>query len=161
MLEKETFNNLIWEPSCGEGHLSKVLEDHGYEVISTDLIDRGYGKGGVDFLEVKLDEKFKGDIITNPPYKLCKSFVEKALDIIDDGYRVAMFLKLTFMESKDRRTLFDTQPPETIWVSTSRLQCAKNGDFSTYKNGTGTAVAYAWYIWQKGNKNPPVVRWFN
>lgn len=46
LLEKEEFSNNIWECACGEGHISKVLEQNGYEVLSTDLIDRGYGTGG-------------------------------------------------------------------------------------------------------------------
>lgn len=40
------FNNDIWECSCGEGHLSKRLEELGYTVYSSDLIDRGFGTGG-------------------------------------------------------------------------------------------------------------------
>ena len=47
----ETFSKDILEPCCGEGHIAKVLEAHGYNVESMDLIDRGYGKGGVDFLK--------------------------------------------------------------------------------------------------------------
>lgn len=62
-----TFDKPIWECSCGEGHLSERLKEFGYEVYSTDLIDRGYGEGGIDFL--KCDKKWNGDILTNPPYK--------------------------------------------------------------------------------------------
>ena len=40
----------IWEPCCGTGDISIVLQRHGREVVSTDLIDRGYGQGGADFL---------------------------------------------------------------------------------------------------------------
>lgn len=72
-----------------------------------------------------------------------------------------MFLKLTFLESKSRRELFDKTPFETLYVSSSRLQCAKNGDFETYKSGTGTAVAYGWYIWRKGFTGTPQIKWFN
>lgn len=50
LLEKENFSDLIWEPACGQGHLSKRLEQNGYEVLSTDLIDRGFGIAGVNFL---------------------------------------------------------------------------------------------------------------
>lgn len=109
LLEKETFSNNIWECACGEGHLSKVLERNGYNVLSTDLIDRGYGKGGVDFL--KCTEQFDGDIITNPPYKYAKEFVEKALELITNGHRVAMFLKIQFLETVSRRELFERTPP--------------------------------------------------
>lgn len=46
ILEKEQFSDKIWECACGAGHLSRVLEEHGYNVKSTDLVDRGYGLGG-------------------------------------------------------------------------------------------------------------------
>lgn len=45
--------NVIWEPACGCGNISKVLESQKYDVISTDLYDRGYGKSGIDFLQTK------------------------------------------------------------------------------------------------------------
>ena len=67
LLEIERFNPIVWECACGEGHLSKVLSERGYTVVSTDLVDRGYGTGGVDFM--KISAIFDGDIITNPPYK--------------------------------------------------------------------------------------------
>lgn len=109
LLEKETFDDFVWEPACGKGHLSEVLKKHGYIVKSTDLIDRGYGIGGIDFLSITTP--FNGDIITNPPYKYAQQFVEHALSLVPTGRRVAMFLKLTFLESKNRRELFDTNPP--------------------------------------------------
>ena len=96
------FSPYVWECACGEGHLSKVLEKRGYLVKSTDLIDRGYGKSGVDFL--KCETPFPGDIITNPPYKYAQQFVEKALSLVNNGHHVAMFLKLTFMEGKKGKT---------------------------------------------------------
>ena len=76
----------IWEPACGMGHLSKVLEDLGHNVLSTDLIDRGYGivNSDTDFLNGKYytHTKFDGDILTNPPYKYAKEFVETCYDFI-------------------------------------------------------------------------------
>ena len=45
LLSVETFEGSIWEPACGDGAISKVLLEAGHEVVSTDLIDRGYGAG--------------------------------------------------------------------------------------------------------------------
>lgn len=157
LLDLEQFDPLVWECACGEGHLSEVLENRGYIVRSTDLIDRGYGESGVDFLEQA--EPFIGDIITNPPYKYAQQFVEHALEIIPNGNRVAMFLKLQFLEGKARRKMFEKTPPKTIYVSTSRLRCAMNGEFEKYSKST--AVTYAWFIWEKGFTGSPVIRWFN
>lgn len=89
--------------------MAKVFDDRGYLVRATDLIDRGYGAGGVDFLQCT--EPFSGDIITNPPYKFAQQFVEKALSLVSDGHHVAMFLKLTFLEGKNRKALFEKSPP--------------------------------------------------
>ena len=152
----ETFTNPILEPSCGEGHISKQLIKHGYDVVSRDLVDRGFGEVK-DFLFFK-NEQWGGDIITNPPYSAAQEFVEQALSMIQEGHKVAMFLKLTFLEGKQRAKLFKENPPIRIWVSSSRLKCAKNGDFEQFKS---SATAYAWFIWEKGYKGYPEIRWFN
>ena len=158
LLAEERFSPVIWECACGEGHLSKVLEQHGFEVISTDLIYRGFGDPEpLDFLKETLDD-FEGDIITNPPYKYALQFVEQALNSVQPGRKVAMFLKLQFLEGKNRKEFFKENPPKAVYVSSSRLNCAKNGEFEKY---TSSAVAYAWFVWEKGFKGDPVIRWIN
>jgi len=159
LLEVEEFSDHIWECACGEGHLSEVLVKRGYNVRSTDLIDRGYGEGGLNFLTQS--ELFDGDIITNPPYKHATEFVYKALDIIPEGRKVAMFLKLQFLEGKKRKKLFLKHPPKVVYVSSSRLLCAKNGKFEQMRAGGGSAVAYAWFVWVKGFKGNTIVKWIN
>lgn len=159
LLELEDFNKNIWEPACGEGHLSKVLVESGYNVYSSDLIDRGYGEQ-FDFIN-GTSLQFNGDIITNPPYKLSVDFIKRSLDLIPTGNKVAMFLKIQFLEGKARKKLFKEYPPKVIWVSSSRITCAKNADFEKMKAGGGSAVAYAWFIWEKGYQGDTIVKWFN
>lgn len=60
----EEFKSPILEPSCGEGHISKRLAAHGYDVVSRDLVDRGFGEVA-DFLCADI-ENWEGDIVTNP-----------------------------------------------------------------------------------------------
>ena len=109
LCQLEQFSPNILEPACGEGHISKELIKAGYNVTSRDLIDRGYGEQA-DFLAID-NQEWQGDIVTNPPYKYAQEFVEKALFIIPDGHKVAMFLKLTFLEGQGRRQLFRAAPP--------------------------------------------------
>lgn len=158
LLELEQFSPVIWEPACGEGHISKVLQAHGYEVISTDLIYRGFGDPEpLDFLKESLED-FEGDIITNPPYKYALEFVEQALNSVQPGRKVAMFLKLQFLEGKSRKQFFSHNPPKVVYVSSSRLICAMNGEFSKYPS---SAVAYAWFVWEKGFQGDPIIKWIN
>ena len=165
LLDLENFSPYVWECACGEGHLSEVLKSRGYKVKSSDLVDRGYADTEViDFLKVKkadIKADFSRDIITNPPYKYAKDFVEHALDISMDGTKVAMFLKVQFLEGKARRKLFEKYPPKVIYVASSRLLCAKNGEFEKMRQGCGSAVAYAWFIWEKGYEGKTTICWFN
>lgn len=157
LCDLETFSPTVWECACGQGHLAEVLKNRGYNVISSDLVDRGYGYGNVDFL--KSTKPFDGDIITNPPYKYAQEFVEHGLDIVTEGHKVVMFLKVQFLEGKARREMFEKYPPRVVYVSSSRLRCAMNGDFEKYAKSN--AVAYAWFIWEKGFTGDTIVRWFN
>lgn len=160
LLEEERFSPVVWECACGEGHLSKVLMKHGYEVISTDLIYRGFGQQKpLDFLADSPPEGFDGDIITNPPYKYGMEFVRRALEVAKPGRKVAMFLKLQFLEGKQRKELFKESPPRTVYVSSSRLCCARNGDFASYEKSM--AIAYAWFVWEKDFRGGASISWIN
>lgn len=161
LLENERFNKYVWEVACGGGHISKVLQDNGYDVRSSDIINRGYPQTEIiDFLKVTKDDiknDYSRDIITNPPYKFAKEFVEQAMRISMDSCKIAMFLKLTFLEGKARKELFKQYPPEKVYVFSSRVCCGKNGEFNPLNN----AVAYAWFVWEKGFKGNPIIKWVN
>jgi len=153
LLEVEDFSNKIWEPACGEGHLSKRLKEHGKEVYSTDLVDRGFGDDFFDFL--KCNKRWSGDIITNPPYKYAKNFVEKALSLVDNGSKVAFFMKLTFLESKERKELFKEHPPKKVWVYSYRKSVSKGGG----EFDDSSAICFAWFVWKKGYRSDPKIGW--
>lgn len=139
---------------CRGGSIADVLEGYGHEVTGFDIVDRGWRNTSVqDFLTST--EAWKGDIVTNPPYKLAKDFVEKSLEIVEPGSKVAMLLKLTFLESQKRWPLFRDNPPLRVWVFRERQSCGPNGEF----DGSSSAVCYAWFIWSKGYKGSPEIRW--
>lgn len=169
----ETFKGIIWENAVGQGHLAKRLEELGHRVIGTDLIDRGYGTGGVDFL--KCDETLAPNIITNPPYKYAKEWVEHSLELLPDGGKLALFLPIQFLESDGRRDLFKNTPPKTVYVCVNRVLCGMNGDFTAKdKDGNilynkdntpkrmSSAKCYAWFVWVKGDyKGGTQLKWIN
>ena len=149
----ESFAESIWEPACGEGNLSKELELRGHGVLSTDLINRGYGSQ-LDFLQVRDTLVFCGDILTNPPYKFAEQFVQMSLRRVQDGSKVAMLFKLQFVESAKRLELFQKSPPKFIYVHSRRIQIWKNN-----KRSSGNALCYAWFVWEKGYKGETTLRW--
>ena len=154
LFKVESFDENIWECAGGGSHLANRMKQYGKYVWNTDIINRGGQDDIVDFLSCT--KKYKGDIITNPPYKYCTEFILKALELVEDGHKVAMFLKLTTLESQKRyEKIFKNYPPKTIYVYVKRIACYKNGNF----NSSESAVAYAWFVWVKGLKSDPVIKW--
>lgn len=138
------------------GHIRAVLVSHGYDVTATDLIYCGVDNiKQEDVFNIK---EFNGDIITNPPYKIALPILKHCLDIVPTGNKVAMFLKVLFLEGKECKKFFEEKPPKVIYVASGRLNCAKNGDFAKY---TSSAVAYAWFVFEKGYKGDTIVKWIN
>ena len=157
----EHFKGLIWEPAVGNGHLATQLKKK-YKVFCSDIIKRKYNCLEIDFLNLNKGIKnLPINIITNPPYEFAKNFIEQGLNIIADDYKICMFLKLTFCEGKKRKNLFLNNPPHTIYVSSTRIQVAKGGDFNYYKEKGGSAVCYAWFVWVKGYTGETILKWIN
>lgn len=149
----------VWECACGKGHISEVLKKYSYKVFSSDLIERGYGLGNIDFL--KADEVPYGveTIITNPPYKYASEFVTHALNIIPNDGMVIMYLKDRFLEGIKRyNNIFKNTPPRYVYCHVNRQKCAMNGDFKEYCENSGSQF-YIWVIWQKGYNGEPILRW--
>lgn len=160
LLDLENFSSHILEPSCGGGAISEILINRGYDVVSRDLYDYGFGESGIDFLKTECLPYRDCDIITNPPYSLSVEFVKHGMELLEDGRKMALFLNINFLVSKKRRKeVFDIIPPKKVWISSSRLMCAKNGDFDKYIGVR--AVNYCWFIWEKGYKGETVLGWFN
>jgi hypothetical protein len=157
LLEVEPFCGDVWECACGGGHLSEVLKKY-FKVRSSDIVNRGYEDTEIfDFLWMN-SETWLGNIITNPPYKFANEFIIKSLDIMYHGFKLALFLPIRFLEGKTRRLIFELTPPKTVWISSSRLRCGRNGDFSDI---TTNAMSFAWFVWQKGYKGETTLKWFN
>jgi hypothetical protein len=97
-------------------------------------------------------------IVTNPPYKYAQEFVEKALDIMTNGKLCCMLMKLTFLEGKKRFDMFKKYPPKHLLVFSNRINCALGGDFDKTP-ALGGAVAYGWYIWEKGYTGKTMIDW--
>ena len=156
LLEREKFFGDILEPCCGEGHISEVLKDYGYDVVSNDLIDRGYGEFNEDYL--KATELKATNVITNPPFKYAKEFIEKSLH--DTTGKVAMFCKIQLLEGVSRRKMFENTPLKTVYVFTKRQNPLRNGS-PVDENGKkwASTMCFAWFVWEHGYEGKPSIEW--
>ena len=123
----------------------------GVEVISTDLVDRGYGRGGHDFLA---DHVTLADhIITNPPYGpargLAAKFVEHALTRIRSGGTVCMLLRTNWEAPQAHQHLMARCARK--YTFSRRLEMHRGG-YTGKKHSPQLDVS--WYVFSNEHAGP-------
>ena len=121
LIKAEPPSKDIWECACGAGHLTNRLVALGYRVYSSDIKKRDFSAAAIgNFLtENSLPFSFEEcDILTNPPYKYAKEFVLKSLDLLKEGRKCYMFLKLTFFggNGQIQRVVFKISSQDCICI---------------------------------------------
>lgn len=155
LLKAENVPHRVWEPACGPGSIVRVLRNSGRDVLATDLVDYAspdQDAAGVDFLIPGIAESHHDGgraIITNPPFKNARAFVERALAI---SPYVAMLLRLAFLESEGRRGILDESCLARVYVFRNRLPMMHRDGWQGPK-ATST-MAYAWFIWERTYRGP-------
>jgi hypothetical protein len=151
LLARESFKGVVWECACGDGAISRILEAAGYEVVSTDLVDRGYGRGGRDFLA---DNATLADhIITNPPYGpergLAAKFVAHALTRIRPGGTVCMLLRTNWEAPQAHQHLMARCCRKYTF---SRRLKMRRGGYAGKKHSPQLDVS--WYVFSNEHTGP-------
>ena len=150
LLQVEKFNENVWECACGDGSMSSVLEDFGYNVITSDLFPRNCGFE-LDFLTS--NELLAPDIITNPPFRFSLQFLEHALDLGVE--KLALLNKIQFLEGIKRSLVVESTPLKKVWVFRKRLTIMREGSIPK----GGGMMTYAWFIWEKNYIGSPTIGW--
>lgn len=135
LLDNYAFEGKIWEPACGDGRMSKVLEERYADVYSSDLVDRGYGDSGIDFL--KSAAKYD-NIVTNPPFHLAYEFIVQGLKLADKS--LALLLPIRYLTGVKRARLYKDFPPAKVIVIPNKV------DFLGFGS---PAMEFAWFVWDK------------
>ena len=154
LLEKEAFKGTIWEPACGEGNISSVLINNGFQVYSSDIIDYKFGRIH-DFLNPPkvIDYSIVDNVITNPPFNRALEFVNMSKKY--SRGKVAFLLKTQFLEGVERYKMFQDKdfPLKKIYQFTRRVS------FPTTDSKNGGMIAFAWFIWERGYEGEPTIDW--
>lgn len=151
LLKVENFGHQVWEPACGNGAISRVLEAAGYTVLSSDKMDHGHG----EIQDFHTSQRKIESIVTNPPYDEDDEFVLKALE--STTYKVAMLLPITFLEGPTRVKWLRATPLKAIHVFARRVNMCKNGETGR-DNGR---FVFAWFVWEHGHSGPPTISWLD
>lgn len=141
----------IWEPACGPGAIVRELCAGGYDVLATDLVDYGWDgqEAGHDFLKFAEAPQGIDCIVTNPPYKDARAFVEKAVELCP---RVMMLLRFSFYESISRGSILDTGTLARVHCFRKRLPMMHRAGWDGPKAASN--MAFAWFVWDASHQGP-------
>lgn len=148
------------DPHCGSGVWLDEFAKRGYPLIGADI------SADAEALKRYPDDTFQHNfedpwpfaahqsedwIIGNPPYAEAEKHVRQALDIATQG--VAFLLRLAFLSSQQRLSLFRLHPPTEVWVLVERPSFT----------GKGTdQYDYAFFIWSARHRGQPTqLRWLS
>jgi hypothetical protein len=155
-------NKTVWEPACGQGHISKVVRLHGGHTIETDIAPQIPGAQVFDFtgeedfthLDAYADLPL-GDpdfIISNPPYKrdVIDAFMTKCVMYARDyGITCAMLMRNEVDSAITRRKFFSECPQHDVKLTLLwRPRWIADSTGSPRHN-------YAWHIWSRSAGNRP------
>lgn len=145
----------VWEPACGEGHMTAVIEEYAKgTVVGTDIFD--YSRDGrmppawwrtLDFLDEKEETPVVEWIITNPPFKHGEAFALRAIELIKNAASsggVALFVRWQWIETVDRyNNLFKPYPPTLVCPFVERVPL----HMGRWEPDGSTATAYCFVVW--------------
>lgn len=156
LLKAEALPTVIWEPACGPGSIVRVLRAAGHQVYATDLVDYDspdQDMHGWDFLSERQLPVGVQAIVTNPPFKNAYEFVAHALELCP---RVAMLLRLAFLESTKRTPILDGGQLARVHVFRNRLPMMHRDGWIGPKVSNPTA--FAWFVWDRNHQGPTELR---
>lgn len=152
----------VWEPAAGRGDITRVLQEAGIAVSSSDLYPQAPCIKTQDFFTAETTQRVDA-IITNPPFgklegskkPLSELFTRKALTQADF---VAMLLRSEFNHGGKYRDLFTAQNYFAFEiVLTSRPR------WDDWWNGKPPKAAprhnFSWFVWDKLWQGPSTQYW--
>ena len=157
LLDVQRFSGLVWDPACGKGTIPRTFAAQGHAVAGTDLVDRGFGAGGDDFLEfapARAENRVE-NIVCNPPFNLAEEFLRHALKLA--RHKVALLLRLSWLEGRGRAWVFNETPLAAVHPFAARVSMPPGDSDTPAKGG---AVAFMWAVWDWSHPvgAPPILR---
>jgi hypothetical protein len=155
-IEGKHLPRCIWEPAAGDGAIVRPLQDAGFTVFASDIVDYGLRDCAIaDYLKAKPVSGVQG-IVTNPPYKLAMNFAAKALKEVP---YLALLLRTNCLESTARLPFFRRHQPARVWISSRRLPMMHRHGWQGPRAPSNTC--FAWFVWDERSTQKRVIDWFD
>lgn len=139
----------VWEPAVGDGAMERELRAAGWDVIGSDIVDRGANAEIRDFFAYEVAPA--SCVVTNPPFQECNrepGWIRHALERLGVEY-MALMLPLTWVGAVSRAKLWADWPPARVYVMRWRIDFTGQG---------APPMLNAWFVWDREHVGDPLLR---
>jgi hypothetical protein len=161
----EKFSGSIFDPAAGTGRIVEAARRAGYIAEAADIMQRGDFRLDFryDFLSDDMPTLIYGDailfdnIVTNPPFRHAKRFVQLALDRAER--KVAMLLPTPWIAGDERSRWLANTPLRRVLFLTPRPSMPPGALIQAGFKPGGGREDFAWYIFHRGYDGKPEIGW--
>jgi hypothetical protein len=140
----------IWEPAAGSGVLVQAMTAAGRDVIASDA--------ELDFLSGAVPPDRIASIVTNPPFNVHSGFIQRGLQLLDDGTVAALVLlfRHDHLQSESRH------PPHcrlAAFRRASRVVICPWRPRWIPDTTEAPRWSFSWVTWLRDAAGPTVIDW--
>lgn len=142
----------IWEASAGDGAIVRELQALGFDVIASDIVDRGCGAEIRDFYEYTAAPAKAS--VQNPPFSECgwgngkARWLKHALDVLDLEY-MALLMNWGWPGAGGLGPFYAEHPPARVYLMRWKIDFTGQG---------APPMLNGWFVWDKQHQGETVLR---
>lgn len=162
LMDHYAFDGPVWEPAAGKGDMANQIGENGYLIGRTDIVfDDGAGIEELDFLtqhkmlwwDAEICLRCRA-IITNPPFDKADAFIAHAFKL--RPLQIAMLLRHDFDCARKRLWMWS----DPVMPFAMKLTLTKRPRWDWWERDKPLASPrhnFAWFIWDRRHKGPPIL----
>jgi len=155
LFEVEPFTGLVWDPACGLCTIPKAAREAGLSSYASDIAEEGEG-ARQDFLTAG-PPAAPFSVVTNPPFKLAREFVERAL--ILNATKVAILFPVARLNAASRWLV--PLPLARVLLLTPRPSMPPGEAILRGEKPQGGRMDFAWLVFAQGHDGWPQMVWLH
>jgi hypothetical protein len=165
LFDVEPFTGPILDPCCGWGRILQAAARAGYEVMASDIANRGCAIDGfreADFLNPAPDHLRwtlqAGSLVTNPPFDRLEECSNRAVALLDaPGSAITKVAFVFPIRRLPAARWLSSTPLHHIWMLTPRPSMPTGEHIRNGGKVGGGTQDFAWLVWARGYTGAPAV----
>jgi hypothetical protein len=150
----EHFDGPVFDPCAGTGQILAAAAAIGLDAVGADIAPCIDGVMQSDFFA---DQTVVANIVSNPPYDRMREFALHALERVES--KVALLLPAARLNAAG--SWLASTPLRRVWLLSPRPSIPPHSYLLAGHKPSGGRVDFGFWVWQRGYRGYPHLRWLH